>query len=43
MLLVVLLTVSWNKSSKGLGFCLLKVGISLLVHNQNVQKEHGYY
>ena len=38
MFFVVLLTVSWNKSSKGLGFCLLKVGICLLLHNQNVHK-----
>ena len=32
----VVLVVSWNKSSKRLGFCLLKIGISLIVHNQNI-------
>ena len=31
----VLCCVSWNKSCKRLGFCLLNVGISLIVHNQN--------
>ena len=36
MFFVVLLIVSWNKSSKRLGFCLLKVSISLIVHNLKV-------
>ena len=37
---VVSLTVSWHKSSKRLGFCLLKMkfGISLIIHNQNTKK-----
>ena len=29
MFFVVLLIVSWNQSSKRLGFCLMKIGISL--------------
>ena len=41
MFFVVLLIVSWNKSSKRLGFCLLKIGISLIVHNQYINKGHG--
>ena len=36
--LVVLLIV-WNNDS--LAFCLLKVGISLIVYNQNIKKNHG--
>ena len=32
------LIVSWNKSFKRLGFCLLMFGISLIAHNQNKNK-----
>ena len=41
MFFVVLLIVSWNKSSERLGFCLLKVNISLKVHNENINNGHG--
>ena len=34
MFFAVLFTFSGNKCSKRLWFCLLKVGISLIVHNQ---------
>ena len=37
---VVLLIVSWNKSSKWLGVCLLKVGMSLITH-QNIKNGYG--
>ena len=30
--------IDWNKSSKRFGFCLLKVVINLIVHNQNIKK-----
>ena len=30
-----------DESSKRLGFCLLKVGISQIAHNQNMNKGHG--
>ena len=40
MFFVVLLIVSWNKSSKRLAFCLFKVSISQIVHNQNTDKGH---
>ena len=38
MFFIVLLIVSWNKSFERLWFCRLKVGISLIVHNQNINK-----
>ena len=40
MFIAVLVNVSWNKSAKRLRFCLLKVGISLMVQNQNVDKKN---
>ena len=39
MFFIVLLIISWNKSSESFGFCLLKVRTSLKVHNK---KEHAY-